>query len=278
MDIINNNTSKESAEAWLRTVVGKHLSSTARTYKRQILNGEASHSSALGFQFDPKPFEGKVVDENETWLLVKEGRKSIFLVILKTILDNVPKPGNKVRITPYARKRFDGERLDAPVNVDISRGYTCSTYILGERVSKLPVDKETLNTVYLSQMVEQLEVLPAPDGVRTITQMLIDAGANREPMQINDPTMSAMSKDNLPYIMFRVSTMKHDGYVKMLYIVGADVYSMQALDMDKNVIDEKEQVYFDDLGIIIQEMVDDGQWKIAKVEILGKSPSRKSAA
>src|SRR3546814_9826753 len=66
----------------------------------------------------------------------------------------------------------------------------------------------------LQELVDQLEQLPAPDGFRRITHMLVDAGA-RDITWV-DPLPADIIRTP-PAIGFTVATMKFQGRVTVLY-------------------------------------------------------------
>lgn len=95
------------------------------------------------------------------------------------LVTTVPDEGAKVHVQPYARRRFDGLRADTPEERTemTSDGipYTVKTHILGSAPAKLPIPEP--QCMELGQLIQQLEEMPAPDGFRRITHMLVDAGA-----------------------------------------------------------------------------------------------------
>lgn len=266
---------REDARAWLKSVAHHHLSKTSRKYDFSVYDGLPNHNSTLGFQFDLQPQEGKVVDGNDDWLLLKVGRKNRFFVCAKALLEFVPDIGDTALITPYARKRFDGKRLDAPVEETITRGFVAQVYKLGERVSKLPIEKDNIRSAYLRDMIEQVEKLPSRDGIRTLGQVLIDAGAYEEPVLFTDPSDADLFKTP-PMLQFRINTEKHKGLLNITYDRGIDYYVVQLTDdSGNNILKEVKNVCWEDLPSLIVNLVDDGKWRIAKVEVL--KPRKKSA-
>ncbi|WP_427926350.1 hypothetical protein [Xanthomonas citri] len=90
--------------------------------------------------------------------------------------------------------------------------YTVKTHLLGSAQAKLPIP--TSQCMELGQLIEQLEEMPAPDGFRRITHMLVDAGARD--FSWVDPKPSKII-ETPPAITFTVSTAKFEGQVKVLY-------------------------------------------------------------
>ena len=134
------------------------------------------------------------------------------------------------------------------------------TYILGSAPAKLPIPEP--NCPELRDLIEQLERLPAPDGFRRITHMLVDAGA--KDFTWVDPTPDKII-ETPPAIGFTVATGKFAGQVTVLYDRGADVYVME-LHRGDELVDRIDEVYFDDLGETLERLIDDGSWRFIRVQ------------
>jgi hypothetical protein len=142
------------------------------------------------------------------------------------------------------------------------------THILGSAPAKLPVPKP--QCPQLRDLVDQLEHLPAPDGFRRITHLLVDAGA--KDFAWVDPLPGDIIKTP-PEISFTVSTEKFQGRVTVRYGRAYDLYAVELRRGDE-LIQREEEVYFDDLGKTLEHLIDDGRWRKIQVEIL--SGRRKS--
>lgn len=256
----------EQAHLWLKSVLRHHLASNARTYSYAAYTHEPQRHGTFGYQVDPKAQEGKVVEVSDEWLLLKTGRNS-FYVIDKTLMDCIPDRGATVRVRPYARRRFDGCRLDAPEKSE--NGFT--TFVIGKRISRLPIDKTTLRSFYLRELITQIEEMSAGDGFRTIAQALIDAGAHLEPVAYQDPA-DEEAYDKPASLTFRIKSNKHDGHLQIQYDLVIDYYVIRLLNADGSLKKECKDVGFDQLADVIVSMVDDGRWRIAHVEILKPAP------
>lgn len=267
--------SKEEAQQYLRSIVRNHIPSNANQYKFVCYNGERNISSMLGFQMDLSPADGKVVDKNDDWLVVRTKRTEFFIAAID-LLDLVPEIGATVHIEPYARRGFDGIRLDAPKETDYGNGVRMQTFTLGESVSRLPIDKASLKSTYLKDMINQIEQLPSPDGVRKLGQVLVDAGAYLGPVSCHDP-------DDLdcitvpPSLSFTVSTEKFNGVLQIVYDRGMDLYQFNLIQ-DQQVVQHLEDITFDDLGRILIDLVDDGKWKLAKVTVVKPAAKQRPKA
>lgn len=264
------------ARDWVHSVVSRHLPATARRYSLAVYVGEKSVNATIGIRIDLHPAEGKVVELTDEWVLLKVGRAAEFFVVARDLVDAVPALGAVVRITPYARRGFDGRRLDAPTEQITDSGLRLQSWTLGESRSRLPIDKESLKSQYLRDMIDQVETLDAGDGVRSMSQVLVDAGAWMHPVEFVDPH----DRDIIatpPALKFRVATAKHVGGFEIRYDRAADTYNLFLTGQDGGIVKECEGALFDDIAGIAVDWVDDGSWRIAKVEVLKPALRSKAA-
>lgn len=132
------------------------------------------------------------------------------MVLDRSRVTEEPDEGAKVQVEPYARRRFDGLRADTPEErteyTHDGQPYKLQTFVLGSAPAKLPVPQP--RCLELQQLIEQLETLPAPDGYRRITHLLVDAGA------CDFTWVDPLPKDIIatpPAISFNVATAKFQG-------------------------------------------------------------------
>ncbi|MDT8840288.1 hypothetical protein ParKJ_22955 [Paraburkholderia fungorum] len=78
-------------------------------------------------------------------------------------------------------------------------------------VAKLPIDRESIASRRLLEMIEQVELLPAP-GNRTIWEMLLDAGADAGHLRYRDPKDDCFTVFPAA-LQFRIATAKLDGFL-----------------------------------------------------------------
>ncbi|MEQ7992684.1 GTPase [Xanthomonas hortorum] len=255
---------KQAIRAQMPDLVRDHVPSNARVINYNIFDGEPKVST-LGFHIDPRPFEGKVIATTDEAIVVKTGR-SAFAVLDRTLVTEVPEKGAKVQIAPYARRRFDGLRADTPEErserTAEGHSYTVQTFVLGDAPAKLPVPEA--RCFELKELINQLEQLPAPDGFRRITHLLVDAGARD--FKWVDPLPADIIKTP-PAIGFTVASAKFSGQVIVSYDRGADQYVVE-LQRDGKSIHRVEEVFFDDLGSVLEKLIDDGSWRRIHVQCL----------
>lgn len=251
----------------LPALIGGHLPRNARNFSYRIYDGQ-TRVSALGIPIDPEPFQGTVITKTDEALIIKTGRIS-FAAVDRQLATLDPEPGTKVQVVPYARRNFEGVRLDAPkqeTQVIEGRSYTISTCTLGRSTVKLPLPAPRCPE--LADLIQQLEALPAPDGYRTISILLVDARA-RDFSSIDPDPESGNIIATPPAVIFHVVTDKFSGQAAVIYDRGLDLYVVE-LRRNGDVVERIEQVDFSSLGRTLEELIDDGNWRRIQVTALEK--------
>lgn len=254
----------QAIRAQLPTLVVGHVPSNVRSFKFKIFDGQPKVST-LGFHIDPQPFEGKVIAKTDEAIVVKTGRAE-FSVIDRSLVTEEPEEGAKVQVEPYARRRFDGLRADTPEEITEftadGKPYTVQRHILGSAPAKLPIPEPQCPE--LRDLIQQLEQLPAPDGFRRITHLLVDANACE--FTWVDPLPGDIIATP-PAIGFTVASAKFQGHVTVLYDRGGDVYVVELRRGDE-LVERIDEVYFDSLGDTLERLIDDGNWRLIHVQCL----------
>jgi hypothetical protein len=253
-------------KAQLPALLQGSIPRNCRSYRYRIFDGQ-SKASTLGFHIDPQPFEGKVVARTDALVIVKnQGKRSEFSVLDRALVTLAPGEGIKVRVEPYVRRRFDGLRADTPkeeTRVDSDgRAYTIQTHVLGDASVRLPIPQPRCSE--LRQLIGQLEELPAPDGFRRITHLLVDAGA-RDFNWVDPEPRDIIATP--PAISFSVSTEKFQGCVTVRYERGLDLYAVE-LSRDGELVERVDSLGFDALGKELERLIDDGGWRKIRVSLL----------
>ncbi|MDG9757868.1 GTPase [Pseudomonas chengduensis] len=260
----------QAIRAQMPVLVAGHVPRNIRRFKFSIFDGQPKVST-LGFHIDPKPFEGKVIADTGEAIVVKTGRAE-FAVLDRALVTEVPDEGTKVQVQPYVRRRFDGLRADTPEErteyTTDGTPYTVKTHILGSAPAKLPLPQPRCPE--LQELINQLEQLPAPDGFRCITHLLVDAGARD--FTIVDPLPDDIIKTS-PAISFTVATAKFQGQVTVLYERADDLYAIE-LKRDGELIERVDEIFFGMLGETLERLIDDGRWRLIDVSVIGAKASR----
>lgn len=251
-----------SANDWIRERAYKHVPSNVRTIRYNVFDGRPS-VNFLGLRVDPQPIEGTVVESDDSFVMVKKaGSRNSFAVFPVDMIETVPPLKKRVRVSPYARKNFDGMRLDTPKREERGNGIVIQSLVIGGHV-QLPIDRYQLKCEYLKDMITQLEALPDIYG-RTIAQVMTDAGAPA--VEYCDPE-DEMLFETPPRLSFDVITARFTGRVSVIYDRGLDYYTL-SFEPTNGEPHKIEEVDFLSLAEIIVDEIDDGLWQKAKVVYL----------
>ncbi|MFL6600752.1 MAG: hypothetical protein ACJ8R9_05420 [Steroidobacteraceae bacterium] len=253
------------AIAWLRDALPRHVGPWDQCFMLSIYTAEPFIHPASGVHIDPDPEEGRILEVSDQWILMRNSEKALF-VCARDLVQTVPTVGSTVRITPYARRGFDGKRLDG---ADTKTGVPGFAALSRQWRSELPFDPSGLRSSSLRELVEQIEYCRAPDGIRRLSQVLIDAGASSEPISVIDLSANTERASVRPSLQFRIHTEKVDGYLKIECISTTNEYRLYLLTHEGELLRTLGPVSHDRLTSLIVEWIDDGKWRIAKVEVVG---------
>lgn len=120
-----------------------------------------------------------------------------------------------------------------------------------------PIDRASLSSRRLLDMIEQIEILPAP-GNRTIWEMLLDAGAEADLLQYRDPKDDRFSVFHAA-LQFRISTAKHKGFLVLEDDPENRCYRIR-LQRNEGIAMEfhPKHIFLKNLASEIYQLVDDG--------------------
>lgn len=210
-----------------------------------------------------KPFEGKVVAYIDEAMLVKKNRDH-FSVVDLTYVTEKPDIGKKVRVIPYSRCHFDGNRVDG-YRVE-KKGTLEITHIKYGDTTKIPVPVDDIKCSQLQEMIYQIENLPASNGIRNVVHILVDAKATN--FSFNDPKPDEII-DSPPFLMCQVETDKFKGFVKILYDRGLDAYNIYLINNDKIVL-AANYILFNEVGSVLEQLIDDRSWQKIQIQMIGR--------
>lgn len=256
---------RESLRASLPMLVAHAIPRNARRIHCSYFDDQPLRN-AFGLRIDPQPAEGRVVALTDEAFIVKTGRTN-FVAVDRVLATESPGIGDKVRVTPYIRRDFAGERLDAPKResrqTPDGQSYAVTTVTLGGNTLRIPLPAAP-GCPYLADLVEQLEIMPTPDGLRTVANMLVNAKASE--IELVDPDDEHLFTTP-PEISFAVDTGKFSGRIAILYDRGYDLYVVE-LRAGGSVVTRIDAVDVTSLTEVVTDLIDDGEWRRIRVEIL----------
>jgi hypothetical protein len=256
---------QDEAIAWLRDALPRNLEVRNQCFMLSIYTAEPHIDPKSGLHVDAGPEEGRILEVSDEWILMRNSQTALF-VCARDLVQTVPTVGSMVRITPYGRRRFDGKRLDGSDTTSAIPGFSS---IGRQWRSELPLNPSVLKSSSLRELVDQIECRRAPDGIRRLSQVLIDAGASTEPMSVMDLSANSERASVRPSLQFRVHTEKVDGWLKIECIPTTNEYRLYLVAQDGELLRTLGPVSQDRLTSLIVEWIDDGKWRIAKVEVIG---------
>ncbi|MWL91813.1 MULTISPECIES: hypothetical protein [Cupriavidus] len=134
---------------------------------------------------------------------------------------------------------------------------SANTEVNGFSSTKLPVDRDLIKSQRLLNMIEVVEVLHAPDGERTLWQMLVDAGADIDRIIFRD--VDDLQAERAPALQFRVDTSKLKGFLVLEHAPGQ--HGLRILVQAEGTMVLKvvhAGVLLRDLATKIAHLIDDG--------------------
>lgn len=146
---------RESLRASLPTLFAHAIPKNARRIHCSYFDDQPQRN-AFGLRIDPQPAEGLVIALTDEAFIVKTDRTS-FVAVDRVLATESPDIGDKVRVTPYIRRDFVGERLDAPKResrqTPDGQAYAVTTVTLGGNLLRIPLQVAT--RLKLVSQVEQ---------------------------------------------------------------------------------------------------------------------------
>lgn len=227
------------------------LPSNVRRVKWSVITA-IPQRNALGLNCDASEQTGEVVHLDDGLLILKVKPSQYCLVDPSLIpKDQNVLVGAIVTVQPYKRKSLeDGLPLDAPR----SDGRGCTSMLIGETRTKLP-GRPTEG--YLSDLADQLEACPMPDGYRTMANALADWKATDFAWVSDDTTLTFE-------LRFTIDAPAYAGPVTIAYDRACDTYTLRYEDsVDRPLTDragvliEVPDIHFDELASHLSNLAGD---------------------
>lgn len=265
---------EQAGRQWLSSHIWDFIPKNSKRYSTSILSLRRG-SNCFGMQVDLPATEGKVIHAGAGFYVLKTDRIG-FAVVDSTLLSQPLNEGATVRITPYQRRHFNGNTFSEPV-VEDHGTYKTTVHKIGQNVSTIPVQEP--KSLYTINMLELLRRGKCTDGIRLISNMLVDFNAHN--VELQEPEMHKVNGCD-PQFKFDCSTGKFVGHVIIGLNLGADVYYIQLQKTNAEGIRETvttcSTVYFDQMAEVLETLLCDGAWKVAKVDVLKQEPKVKKHA
>ena len=269
---------EQGARDWLRQNVRSHVPATARKYHARILTLTAP-TNMLGVKVDHRPFKGRVIHVAPEFTAFKISGQNDFVLADPVLFADRLVEGTTVKVVPYQRRHFSGATFAEPAIERYENGVEAQVFRIGQVESTIPLPHEP-QTGYLEDLMTLLHRGICPDGVRVISNMLVDCNARS--IDIQEPDLSVPGDIRDPQFSFDCTTDKFTGRVVIGLDMGADAYYVHLLkpvEGETPVLAAKhDYVLFDELADLLTLLLCDGKWAKAKVEVLKAAPKAKALA
>ncbi|MGP1715601.1 MAG: hypothetical protein ACTS9Y_00345 [Methylophilus sp.] len=265
------NVFAKKVSALAETLLHPHLSRTAKNYQFNVIAKDAVSVGTLGHISFGGSFEGKLVANSDDVLAFKlTGNK--FMVAEKSVFE---KPelfegqiGKKFEVKPYSPKFIDGHPTsEARRNADGSTVYT----IGGSTKINEGIEYGVIKSPYLLEMIDQINNLIMPDGMRFISCALVDAGLRKEGFTYIDVDADSAG-DKKPTLTFKLENQT----ISLAYDFGYDTYDL--LVNDELVMEGGDNFTFECLADAFNALINDDAWKYPKVTTEKELKALKKAA
>lgn len=162
--------------------------------------------------------------------------------------------------------------MDAPdAPVDRGDGITSTVHHIGGKALMLPIEKA--QNPYLNDLVGQIQMLPALDGVRKLINILADVGATNFHYEDDVYENDGENQSLTPALFWDVTKCEiFTGRMGIVYDRCADTYQVV---YGEQVV---EGLYFDDLATWFARLLDDGAWKSISTQLLSKAQPKLAKA
>ena len=255
----------------VQTLFYPHLSRNAKNFEFQVIAKDAVSVGIYGQISFGSAFEGKLVSDADGLLVFKlAGNK--FMVVEKAIFKKPElfegQVGKKFEVKPYAPKFIDGHPTDAPrVNADGSRVYTIGS---PTKINE-GIESGAIKSPYLMDMIDQINNMAMPDGMRYISCALVDAGLRAQGFSYLDVDVEEAGEQK-PTLTFKLDNQT----ISLAYDFGNDTYEL--LVNDELVMDANDNFTFECLPDAFNALINDDSWKYPQVTTEKELKALKKAA
>lgn len=259
-------TSKNEAISWLQGNASPFLPKNSKSYKYSVIASSIGVSTNFALNIDASPITGKVVECNEAFSVIKTGRNT-FALVDPLVLRAPLVQGDEVLMTPYSRRRFDGARLSDPLRIKLDTGESIMQTTFGASVSELPIKTKTK---FGANLINTLERLSCHDGFRNVSNMLVDIGANN--FHLVEPDQEDENDTRDMQLSFFCTNSMFSGRVTVGVDAALDLFYLEmhsiATSGEEVIKNNVRNISLVSISSVISNLLCDGQWKYAKVEVL----------
>lgn len=248
----------------IEAVIDRHMPDKYTPYQYEIIDTDPLIDISKNRMFsDPEPFIGEVIDYNPQFMFIKV-EPLVYRAVYILFATDIPEVGSKVKITPYARRHFNGERTDSYLNSLKSEEEIRLAQWYRQDYAFLPI-KNVTNPL-IQSIIDGIEGMKAPDDFRTIAEMLVDANASN--FEIVESGLDK-NANVLPGIKFQVNSPKFTGELFISSNPDATYFNLQASQKGTIVINETS-FWRRELGKRVASIIDDQSWRKTIIEVLSK--------
>lgn len=243
-------------EAWLLSFAVDHLPAGTEKYKSFFVR-PLSPYPGMGIAIMMPPVNGVLIYTDHLLTVIRTSDQVLVGVATMTLVCPFDiHLGQVLCISPT--RLYDADGL--PLNEFSSKG---GIAIIGMRRASLGLD-EACTTTYTRELVHQLETLPIPDELRTISAMLIKAGARAQSSCVIED-----EDKGLYGLTFMIANERFQGKLGVFLDLARDLYRVELTSAgeETQII---ENVYFDNLGEVLCDAIDDGTWLANTVSLVNQ--------
>lgn len=254
---------QHTAVVCLRNLLSEGKEKGANTQHKTVFLGLES-SPSLGIKFDFKPFEGVVLEANPEFCIIQTTNDS-YVFLDSAIIEGLPEVGSRIEVTPYARRYFQGDRLDSVFPV-LRNGKEVMRQQVFSPSGCSPLPLKQPKTDEGRHIVDYIERAVCPDGVRVLSNFLVDIDARN--LHFIEPSVDGVSGDSDFILTFDCSSKKFSGRVHVRMDKAMEKFGLDLCKIEKGhevLMHRVHSIESDDLSRVMTDMLCDGRWAFASI-------------
>ena len=279
------------ATTFARAVLPALCAKGSRKFQWRVFDGALHHNGLGGVRY-LSPCEGVVSVQQDGFTAIKTGRAD-FTVVSTDAFATPVAIGDKISASFYQLRRFDAKLADGSEDPAVGG---CKRFMLTGVQSQFPVMwaadadrdrygregdgaevKTLVGNPYLIDLIEQLETGPSSHPLRKPINVLIDAYQGE--LRFVDPGYehsASADRTQWPSILMDVRTPHGVAALAIRYNRAMDYYAVDVQHGDASPICG-DDIDFEHLPVLLEEIVGDPSWIKVKVTQLKASRLAKAA-